>query len=80
MKRILTAAAIGIGFWATPLVADVSLKGEGATFPKPLYDVWISKFHADNPDITIDYQGSGSGGGVEARGGGSCISKRLISQ
>src|ERR1700677_1463075 len=66
MKYFLTAAAIGIGLWGSPLIADVSLKGEGATFPKPLYDVWISKFHADNPDITIDYQGSGSGGGIKA--------------
>jgi phosphate transport system substrate-binding protein len=66
MLRGLKATVAVIALGASAAIADVSLKGEGATFPKPLYDVWVSKFHDANPDITVDYQGSGSGGGIKA--------------
>ncbi len=42
-----------------------SLNGAGATFPKPLYIEWIGEFQIVNPDVKIDYQGIGSGGGIE---------------
>ena len=42
-----------------------SLNGAGATFPKPLYVEWIGEFQAANPGIKINYQGIGSGGGIE---------------
>lgn len=48
---------------ATPLAA--SLNGAGATFPEPLYVEWIGEFQAANPKVTINYQGIGSGGGIE---------------
>jgi phosphate transport system substrate-binding protein len=47
----------------TPLSA--SLNGAGATFPEPLYVEWIGEFQIANPDVTINYQGIGSGGGIE---------------
>lgn len=43
----------------------VSLNGAGATFPEPLYVEWIGEFQLGNPDVTINYQGIGSGGGIE---------------
>ncbi|MBN1628528.1 MAG: phosphate ABC transporter substrate-binding protein PstS [Thermoleophilia bacterium] len=42
-----------------------SLNGAGATFPEPLYVEWIGEFQMVNPDVTINYQGIGSGGGIE---------------
>jgi phosphate transport system substrate-binding protein len=66
INQLFRTIAFSAVFCSAVAFADVSLKGEGATFPKPLYDVWISKFHDANPDITIDYQGSGSGGGIKA--------------
>jgi phosphate transport system substrate-binding protein len=66
MKLAVLAVGAGLALCAGPALADVSLKGEGATFPKPLYDAWVAKFHDANPDITVDYQGSGSGGGIKA--------------
>ena len=43
-----------------------SLSGAGATFPAPLYLEWISKYKKDvQPGVSINYQGIGSGGGVE---------------
>ncbi len=41
------------------------VNGAGATLPKPLYIEWIGEFQAANPDVRINYQGIGSGGGIE---------------
>ena len=44
---------------------SASLNGAGATFPKPLYIEWIGEFQMVNPGVKINYQGIGSGGGIE---------------
>lgn len=58
------AASQGMAGPAAPS-GDVSLAGAGATFPGPLYQVWVEKFAAVHPNIKIDYQGIGSGGGIK---------------
>lgn len=40
-----------------------SLNGAGATQPHPLYAKWFAEFHKVHPEITINYQAIGSGGG-----------------
>ncbi len=42
----------------------VSLTGAGATFPNPLYQKWVSEYGKTHPNIKIDYQSIGSGGGI----------------
>lgn len=42
----------------------VTLNGAGATFPYPLYSKWISEYHRQHPDVRINYQSIGSGGGI----------------
>jgi phosphate transport system substrate-binding protein len=42
----------------------VSLNGAGATFPYPLYSKWMSEYNRLHPDIMINYQSIGSGGGI----------------
>jgi phosphate transport system substrate-binding protein len=42
----------------------VSLNGAGATFPFPLYSKWISEYNKENPQVKINYQSIGSGGGI----------------
>jgi phosphate transport system substrate-binding protein len=42
----------------------VSLNGAGATFPYPLYSKWMSEYNRIHPDIMINYQSIGSGGGI----------------
>jgi phosphate transport system substrate-binding protein len=42
-----------------------SLSGAGATFPAPIYLEWISRYKKTQPGVSINYQGIGSGGGVE---------------
>jgi phosphate transport system substrate-binding protein len=46
-----------------PLTAD--LNGAGATFPQPVYVEWIGGFQTANPGVTVNYQGVGSGAGIE---------------
>src|SRR5215207_7981933 len=43
----------------------VSLQGAGATFPNPLYQKWLSEYSKLHPNIRIDYQSIGSGGGIK---------------
>ena len=43
---------------------NVNLTGAGATFPFPLYSKWMSEYNHLNPNIRINYQSIGSGGGI----------------
>ena len=43
----------------------IRLQGAGATFPYPLYQKWLSEYSKSNPNIRIDYQSIGSGGGIK---------------
>jgi len=42
----------------------VTLNGAGATFPALLYQRYIREFQSKNPNIQVNYQAIGSGGGV----------------
>jgi phosphate transport system substrate-binding protein len=41
----------------------IKLQGAGATYPNPLYQKWISEYEKLHPNVLIDYQSIGSGGG-----------------
>jgi phosphate transport system substrate-binding protein len=43
----------------------VWLQGAGATFPNPLYQKWLSEYGKLNPNVRLDYQSIGSGGGIK---------------
>ncbi len=49
-----------------PPTGNLTLTGAGATFPALLYQVWIEKFATAYPNVQIDYQAIGSGGGIKA--------------
>ncbi len=49
---------------AAPLWAQTTLNGAGATFPYPMYSKWFSEYHKAHPDVQINYQSIGSGGGI----------------
>ncbi len=44
---------------------SVSLLGAGASFPDPVYQEWISDYAEVEPDVSIQYEAIGSGGGRE---------------
>jgi phosphate transport system substrate-binding protein len=60
-----TSTAAGGTSTVTGGALSASLNGAGATFPKPLYVEWIGEFQALQPGVKINYQGIGSGGGIE---------------
>jgi phosphate transport system substrate-binding protein len=45
--------------------AEVRLQGAGASFPFPIYSKWFKLYSTAHPNVQIDYQSVGSGGGVK---------------
>lgn len=43
-----------------------SLQGVGASFPKPIYEKWVSEYGKINSNARIDYQSTGSSAGIKA--------------
>lgn len=43
---------------------SILINGAGASFPYPLYSKWFKIYKKHHPDIKINYQSIGSGGGV----------------
>ena len=60
MAMALVAALIGVSS-----ASDTNLTGAGATFPYPIYSKWFDEYHNQHPDIKINYQSIGSGGGIK---------------
>lgn len=42
-----------------------TITGAGATFPFPLIDTWRVKYNEEYPNINLNYQSIGSGGGIK---------------
>ncbi|HKW98047.1 MAG TPA: phosphate ABC transporter substrate-binding protein PstS [Bryobacteraceae bacterium] len=66
-----TLAVAGLAGWhsfspaATAHAAGaVLINGAGATFPYPIYAKWFGEYHRAHPDIQVNYQSIGSGGGI----------------
>ena len=49
---------------ALPVLGQTTLNGAGATFPNPIYSKWFSEYHKAHPEVQINYQSIGSGGGI----------------
>ncbi len=53
-----------IGVFASCALAQTTINGAGATFPYPIYSKWFNEYHKEHPNIEINYQSIGSGGGI----------------
>src|SRR6266513_5960694 len=42
----------------------MQVNGAGATFPNPIYSKWFSEYNKLHPNVQINYQPIGSGGGI----------------
>jgi phosphate transport system substrate-binding protein len=49
---------------ALPVFGQTTLNGAGATFPYPMYSKWFSEYHKVHPEVQVNYQSIGSGGGI----------------
>jgi phosphate transport system substrate-binding protein len=67
-NRALKAGAIllAAGLLAGPgwSAAATTVTGAGASFPAPIYSVWLQAYQKLPPDVQIAYQALGSGGGI----------------
>ncbi|MFZ0798068.1 MAG: phosphate ABC transporter substrate-binding protein PstS [Terriglobales bacterium] len=61
-RRILLLLA-GLAL-TLPVMGQTQLNGAGATFPYPMYSKWFSEYNKLHPDVQINYQSIGSGGGI----------------
>jgi phosphate transport system substrate-binding protein len=50
--------------FVAPKVEAIAINGAGATFPFPLYSKWMADYNQKRPDVRINYQSIGSGGGI----------------
>jgi len=65
MNRLRAAALLAAcGLAASATAAPIQINGAGATFPNPIYSKWFSEYNKLHPDILINYQPIGSGGGI----------------
>lgn len=66
MSRFLKIMAIAtlLLIPATITFAQTQLNGAGATFPYPMYSKWFSEYRKAHPEVQINYQSIGSGGGI----------------
>lgn len=58
----------GLGMLIVPKIAfaqQITINGAGATFPFPLIDTWRVEYQTVKPEVSINYQSIGSGGGIK---------------
>jgi phosphate transport system substrate-binding protein len=64
-KTLLSLLAVcALAFTAHAQSGTVLLNSAGATFPYPIYSKWFDVYHTAHPNIQINYQSIGSGGGI----------------
>src|SRR3984885_11141239 len=66
MKKSLLIVSLALGLTAIAAAQNgtVLLNAAGATFPYPIYSKWFDVYHTAHPNIQINYQSIGSGGGI----------------
>jgi phosphate transport system substrate-binding protein len=65
IKRILLGVSLLLALGVIALAqGTVLLNGAGATFPGPIYTKWFDVYHQAHPNVQINYQAIGSGGGI----------------
>ncbi|MGA2508943.1 MAG: phosphate ABC transporter substrate-binding protein PstS [Candidatus Acidiferrales bacterium] len=55
---------LGLAVTASAQSSNMLLNAAGATFPYPMYSKWFDVYHTAHPNIQINYQSIGSGGGI----------------
>src|SRR5580693_3395634 len=66
MKKTLLVVWLLLGAAAivTAQSGKILLTAAGATFPYPIYSKWFDVYHTAHPNVEVNYQSIGSGGGI----------------
>jgi len=62
IRKLLAFALLAV-LVAAPAWAQ-NINAAGATFPYPIYSKWFDEYHKLHPNVQINYQSIGSGGGI----------------
>ena len=60
----LNVIAAGLLALTTSAGIAQNINGAGATFPNPIYSRWFAEYNKVHPEVKINYQPIGSGGGI----------------
>jgi len=63
-RKVLVTLACAAALVAGTAAQTVQINGAGATFPYPIYSKWFSEYNKLHPNVQINYQSIGSGGGI----------------
>jgi len=63
---VLTAFLCSCHSRSSAASEEIKLQGAGASFPAPLYTKWFKQYAQNHPDVEVDYQSIGSGGGKKS--------------
>ena len=61
---LVGALCLAVALAAAAQSGAILLNGAGATFPFPIYSKWFDVYQKKHPNISINYQSIGSGGGI----------------
>lgn len=64
MKTFIAAGLMILGLVSSARADSMLINGAGATFPYPVYSKWFDEYAKIHPDVHINYQSIGSGGGI----------------
>ena len=64
MPKALITVAAACALAVTVAAQNVQINGAGATFPAPIYSKWFAEYQKKMPNVQINYQPIGSGGGI----------------
>src|SRR5436190_3044107 len=64
LSRLIAALSLATAIARPGVAQTVQINGAGATFPYPIYSKWFSEYNKLHPEIQINYQSIGSGGGI----------------
>lgn len=63
-KWLATIGAVAMLAAGAAAQQTIQINGAGATFPYPIYSKWFSEYNKLHPNVQINYQSIGSGGGI----------------
>jgi phosphate transport system substrate-binding protein len=70
MKKLFLGALVLL-LAAAASAQTIQINGAGATFPYPIYSKWFDQYHKMHPNVEINYQSIGSGGGIRQLSAGT---------
>jgi phosphate transport system substrate-binding protein len=64
--NLAIVALAGTGLAGSAAAQMLSLNAAGATFPAPIYQKWFDEYKKAHSNVQVNYQATGSGGGISA--------------